>query len=554
MGVIYQDDFSGGVEEATSPSHFGSRDCARAEGFVLEGDGALRTQWAMQKLPTTADDGTDLSAFRDSRVFAGHHHDWLVVMGTGGNVYAMTEPDPSAAQADLDALTWTTLTGSSDYKTASWRFAGVAPASVTGRGRVSALWCNGVEVADVSGGRPDQAMAIYELADGSGLATAYVSARYPELVTGDDGELTPAEPVVPHAVHGAMWRDFWCLGNMYYLDDPDADAEALDGTNTARWRNALWISVGGYPAEQFHPLHVVSVGDPDAPIVGLHEHEDALLVVKTDGVFRVVGAPPDDLRVETVRGDLRLHRDAASFWARSQSAAWPEIGAVCFVDARGQVWAADLNQAYRIDQRGPRGAGRYLDHDHTCAFGPYLLAWRGKRLLCMRSFGEEGSWTELVHPNDQVRAMDATGSCVYFVARNDGYDDGPLWRIAPFAPAAERACHAGTAITARFAGPTQRAPAEGASVDHARAHWTEAGLRLDGGDGAQLTRAAVRFAPALVAGAETAATSARDLGPRAAVPLAAGGGAIEACVTCEVTGDVTVESAELVYEGQVRQR
>lgn len=160
-------DFSGGLSEQYSADGFTSRQWAKMQGFVLNSDATLRTQWAAQSIGGSTAITNGVKAVSG---FVGSSNSYLVAIATDGYVWWAVAPTETAAYTTANAVTWTKLT--SIAANTDYRFITEVLLPVTGLGEVNALLLHSVS------GTTD-AVAIYENDLTSSIATKTWSRFYP---------------------------------------------------------------------------------------------------------------------------------------------------------------------------------------------------------------------------------------------------------------------------------------------------------------------------------------------------------------------------------------
>lgn len=531
MAEVLLDDFTGGLREALDPQDFSDAQWAELKGVVLTPTG-VRAQWACQRVGPA---GAGLRMVRG----LGSGSRYLIGLDANGGLWWMVRPDRTATASTTRALSWTQIPVTADSRR---RFLCEVPVrnNYSGSGYRLGLLAHSRE-----GGGP--ALLISEAPSGGPQVTE-LSDPWP-AASGPDDELGVSGKM-PRANTGVWWAGRLWLADVTGPLDIGATASA---TENARWQSGFWVSAPGDPT-RFHPQFSFLVPEnpgPEARVVALVPTYAGLLVVSTlsgegSGVTLLRGTGLDDLRVEVLQGSTGAAAQGEppySTHVRWPTAVeWPEAQAVAYVDYRGDVWLITPDDARPVGRHGPALQGPADVLDQPAPLGPWLLVRRGSRLLAMRAFTEDGSWSELIQPAGGLRSLVAFDGCVYGVSESDG----TVWRYTPFVPAEDGQID-GTPVQATVSTRTLSA------LPHRSAIWLRAGIRLSGTG--TLDEVVVTGGPALnAASPKLVRPLSRALGARSWVMVRGFGPAREFSATFRITGGFEAEAVSVVVAGRKERR
>jgi hypothetical protein len=530
-------DFSGGILEGLAVDEFTERQNAVIKGFVLESETEMRSQWACQSL-TPAGDSLPLPV-RDFRLLrTGAGATLLFAIDSGGGLWWTTAPGASVRQAAFSAE-WTRLTG---FKAGS-RFICEVP-----YGANLAKYASGLLIqppVHYSDGEAHDSAIVY-LGDNDVPLVARYSNGFPSSTLSGSVSV-PNTGVMPWSKVGAMWGSYLVLGNV--LGSSDGKPANFAEGHARKYTNGLWISAT--PTTSADPFRVdqwsnvygfMTVGTPETRVVGLLPIDVGLLVFTTsasegDGLLLLRGSPPGlslsttsaTFKLEPVRGGLAA--PVVGDGENKVLAQWPEGGTTVLMDSRASVWTTNGSQVGQLDRYGPRPPAAVSATDGVAAFGQYLVMARSGRLFALRLFGQEGAWTELVHPTPGISptCLQADGGSLWFLA------SGAVWRYST-AVADDRGMMASSTVELSLATATV------GPDEYDTTLWHRVGVAVSGTG--TLLRVRTLAGPALAASSAGFTVQVnRKLGARGEIVVPAGiGRAAEASAVVTVTGDVRVES------------
>lgn len=498
---VVLDDFTGGFVPRLAASDFSDRQWAKLEGFVLEGEARVRTQWPIQLIG--AKTGFDRLAALDGWLIARHDD--------GAGTYTwwyLDNPDGTLTATQTAALTWTQLTAVTSTEELE------TVCRIPLRDQDSAGWVEALLLNHRD--RNGSAWAVYEDQGTGSLTVKEWTDKWPDVDGANDN-------VMPPGSVGTMWADFLVLGDIRWLDDESA---AIGDTNNKPHPNGIWFSQGGDP-DSWDVLDVEFMGFHESPhgqkVLDLTPMDAGMLVVTQSGVALLRGNAADHSR-EPLRAGVTA-KD------RYSAAPWPLTGTACWIDQAGQVWQTDGEAADRLDK------GLDLERQATFtgqlfAWDEYLLVSRADRCLAFTAFDVDGAWTELITPGagapafyqqvgDQLYWLDGSGRCLRF-NRLDALDGerGQIDGVAQTLTVATRTLERGGG--------------------HRKTWWHRFGVRAEGPG--TLSKVTLRPGPALDAGQPTLVhTLSEAMGERYEQVVPAPGPSVEASAELEFTGDVRLE-------------
>jgi len=554
---VTQDDFSGGIFEAPTPADFTPRQWTILKGFVLDSETELRSQWECQRVSA---DGS----FKAVRAFVTGNTNYLIALKTDGSIWWTTAPSRTASRATSEAVTWAQVSTGTNPSNAT-----VSIVSDVYRKFLTEIQFLGDSSAYKAGlllhsgpqTAANNAVLLYANSSAQIVARVYTN-YYPTSTMVDPATMTvnataskntyelATGSTFPRANVGCMWGNFLVLGDVEW-----GQTYPLTSGNTKPYRNGLWISVvddKGVPApDRFLPSSSMNlVGTPDAVIRGLHVTDRGLLVFTSsatagDGVILLRGTPPTgDGTVtyvqEVLRGGMGVPANPTSTQGLSH-AAWPETGAVAFIDAKGTVWNTNGSDVGRLDLYGVVPPSTATVDDCLQAVGPYLFVSRAGRLLVMRVFQQDGAWTELVTPNGSAQAtsLTAVDDVLYFV------QSGNVYRYAM--ASADRGRVNGSLVDLTVC----TAPLTAPNSEHDLKHWFRVGVRASGNNNAAEVRSIQSLTRSPLTGTDGyTSTLNQALGSRAEVLVHGHGPSMEAAALVVFRGDVTVECVTLWTTGK----
>ncbi|MGH3442124.1 MAG: hypothetical protein ACRDUY_08795 [Nitriliruptorales bacterium] len=511
-------DFTGGFTAKKAATAFTERQWAKLEGFVLEDEATLRSQWGLQQVTGS----TDLLW---TEFYRGRGASFLVSLTSAGTLQWLPAPSSFDVAATTKALTWTSL--ATGLPTDLRPLCRIPLKDESAEGYRSALLLNSIDLA----GATENAYAIYQTDGSSTLTLVTYSDHWPNYAP--DGE-TPLSNTMPLGQIGAMWGDFLFLADIEWFDDASLD---LSAANVKRYRNGFWRSQAQDPTA-FDPLDVFFVGDPEFVVNGMVVIDAGLLVFASGGPANVGGVyllrgTPDRFEIELIRGG-EAATGAATFWPYTGTATW--IGA-------SGIWHTNGEQVSRLDFPA-MGLDTTGDaNDRVLTSGPYLLATRLGTMFCARAFEDDAAWTQLVIPGVELLWPSPVGQSIYMtIGILDGATSGQLWRFNRYEPddgTSERGKQDGTSLALTIATRTL------ADLDgHATSFFHRYGVRGTTPNDAGGTVVSGRFyaGPARESGvASLSETLNEALTGRFEKVLIATGPLLEGSVEFVFNGDVEVE-------------
>jgi hypothetical protein len=413
-------DFSGGEVTAISSVEPQQGQWGLLEGFVLDANRRLRSQWAGVgwRIPLS-----DQTLIPDGAV-------GVVDFGVITNRILAVSNDPGAEgwyvaelQTGLVTPDWETLT--TPDVDGKLRVAGQMAYKVEDGGDsfwVDALLCNSATELDVD------PFAVYVDPRTNQVVVKSWSNYYPT----DEGGTADA---MPHAGVCTMWGDFLVLGDIVWNRD---DTQPLTALNSTRYRHGLWFSIPG-KTDTWDRIDTVFTGQKAGAnvIQALYPLEPGLMVISCTLVSLLQGSPDDFI--------YRELREGISNCGRSGSAAWPAKGGVVWSDRNGYVWFSNGEVFQRIDEsillEGTRS---------VAAVGEYVLVSTNEQTYVFRVYEESGGWTRLGKPSGfrkmiaspsvlvGIEAKDAVGSFILDDEESGELDSSfVLWGAAPIITAYE---------------------------------------------------------------------------------------------------------------------
>lgn len=383
------------------------------------------------------------------------------------------------------------------------------------------------------------------------------------------GSIVPAIGYVPRSNVAALWSGQLILADIeYYKDQADIDKSLpLTPRNSQRLRNGIWFSNPDAPT-QFDPLAVFTLGNPDSIITGMVVIPQGLVVFTTTqsketGIYLLRGTSAGvvleselalNFTAELIRGGMSTPNGSIN--PGQTLSLWPTVGTVVFLDDKSLVYQTNTQDVLQLDQYGVTPPTQYSSTDSIVTWDRYLFVSRAGRLLCMREFGSDGSWTELALPGDiNASSLCVIGNALYFIA-NDG-SGYKVWRfnLYPVSTAAnEYGQSNGTnldlTITTRPVGEPNR---------YEKQSWHRIGMRARGAAvGTPTLKSITSLAGSPLVGTPISYTTtfspAKVVTPRFEVVVPAHGPSIEACARIIVTGLVEIEAVNFYVHGKKPQR
>lgn len=591
-------DFSGGIFEAISPADFTERQSAIVLGFVLEDEVRLRTQGPIQLISAL----TDVIA---CRTFRGAAQSYILVLRTGGVLQYAVSPSRTATNATTSALTFTNLTTigaearftgdarakvSNEYKPATTvhslpgsgsgvlvheNDAGTALAVQTFTDFYPSL-TKKVELVTVTNGGTGYTTTptvTFSGGSGSGAAgtarltnqsvvgvtvsdggTAYTSAPTVAFTGGGGADATAEATLVeigvtdkmPRHNVACMWGDTLILADIQWSQ---ANASStLDAGNVKRYSNYAWFAMDPTDLTKFDPRFPARIAEEGAVIVGLQETTEGLLVLTTTttgqaGLMLLRGNAAE-YSIEKLRPGLGMLPNIDETMRSQVHCWWNDVASTMFIDSLGKIYQVRGTQVERIDRYGVVAPETSLDTDSVAAIGQWLFVCRNGRFLVMRSFGNEGAWTELVKPTGIPFSFTVDRDMLLFVS------DSMLYRYCIEGLAAERGKINGSYVDLTFATRTLGSPDE--VLDK---WWTGLSTRIESITNGTLKTVELYDRGALASSPGTALfTLNKAISVRELVSVPGLGPSIEASAKLVLTGDVRIENVSFELEAGDDQR
>ena len=226
-----------------------------------------------------------------------------------------------------------------------------------------------------------------------------------------------------------------------------------------------------------------------------------------------------------------------------------------FFDNKSLVWQTNTQDVIQLDQYGAIPPTAYTTTDNIIAWDRYLFCQRDTRLIVMREFGDEGSWTEMALPTSlKAVSMCEVGNSVYFIGSGDG--NSYVWRFVLY-PTGSVADEYGKSngsdldltIVTRPVGEPNR---------FEKQYWHRIGLRARGGTGATLKSIESWNGTTLTNTNSSLLTTtfspAKSITARFEQVVPAHGPSIEAAAKITMTGYIEVEAVTFYVHGKSPKR
>lgn len=585
-------DFSGGILEAVSPADFTERQSAVVKGFVLEDEVRLRTQGAIQRVSGL----TDAIAVR---TFRGASQSYLLVLRTGGVLEYAVAPSRTSLNSATSALSFTNLatvgaearfTGDARAKVSGEYKPAVIVHSLAGTGNGYLVYENDAGTAlslqtfsnflpsltktvalvtVTNGGTGYTTTPTVAFSGGSGTgaaATARLTSQTVVGVTvsaggtgytsnptvsfsGGGGSGATAEATLeqigitgrlPRHNVACMWGDTLMLADIQW-----SEANATSGLtsgNVKRYSNYAWHATDPTDLTKFDPRYPSRIAEEGAIVVGLQETSEGMLVITTTstgqaGLILLRGTPAS-YDIEKLRPGLGMLPGIEATMRSQVHCWWNDVASTIFVDSLGKIYQVRGSQVERIDRFGVAAPEVGATTDSVAAIGQWLFASRDGRFLVMRSFGNDGAWTELVKPAGTPSSFSVDRDLLYFVS------DAKLYRYCIEGPSAERGMVAGSYVDLTFGTRTLGSPEE--KLDK---WWTQATVRIQSITAGTLKTVELLDRGVLASGPGSAVfTLNKSLTGRDLTSVPGLGPSIECSARLTITGDVRIENISFEVE------
>lgn len=591
-------DFSGGIFEAISPADFTERQNAIVQGFVLEDEVRLRTQGPIQLISAL----TDVIA---CRTFRGASQSYILVLRTGGVLQYAVAPSRTATNSTTAALTFTNLatigaearfTGDARAKVSGEYKPATIVHSLAGAGSGVLVYENDagnalaiqtfsdfypsltktvalVTVTNGGSGYTTTPGVTFTGGSGSGAAgtarltnqsvvgitvsaggTGYTSAPTIGFTGGGGADATAEATLEQIGVTGklprhniaCMWGDTLVLADIQWSQANAATG--LTSGNVKRYSNYAWFATDPTDLTKFDPRFPARIAEEGAVIVGLQETTDGMLVLTTTttgqaGLMLLRGNAAQ-YDIEKLRPGLGMLPGIDTTMRSQVHCWWNDVASTMFVDSLGKIYQVRGTQVERIDRYGVAAPETGLSTDSVAAIGQWLFTCRNGRFLVMRSFGNDGAWTELVKPTGTPSSFSVDRDMLLFVS------DAKLYRYCIEGPAAERGKINGSYVDLTFATRTLGSPDE--VLDK---WWTGVSVRIESITSGTLKtvelydRGALASTPGSALFTLNQAITVREL-----VSVPGLGPSIEASAKLVLTGDVRIENVSFELEAGDDQR
>lgn len=354
----------------------------------------------------------------------------------------------------------------------------------------------------------------------------------------------PQKGVFPRHNVACVWRDSLVLADIEW-SSANADS-GLTAANTTRYSNFAWISeIDALDPDQarFDPRYPQRLAPEGATIVGLQSVPEGLLVLSTTASgqagLSLVRGEPQNFSLEVLRPGLGLPDGIDSTQRTPVHTWWNEVASTLFIDSLGKIYQVRGMQTDRIDRYGPTAPEKGTAHDSISSIGSWLFVVRDSRLLVMRSFGQDGAWTEIVTPSGAIKSLAPLEDTMYFVA------SGVLYRYCIEGLSQERGTINGSQVDLTYASRTLGNPQE--VLDK---FWDGATIRSQGLSSASLRSVELLGGSPLQSSVPPSAlfTVNKDLSARDMESVPGLGPSIECSVKATFRGDVRIENISLSVE------
>jgi hypothetical protein len=357
-------------------------------------------------------------------------------------------------------------------------------------------------------------------------------------------ELRSDAGIVPYCNIGCTLRGQLVLGGIRW--SPTTESFTTGNTKRNPYSHFLWIAetVSGGDNTRFDPRFPYEAADAGAVITALQEVYDGLLVITTptssgrSGIVLHRGEVlSGEAVVEPLRPGLGMAPKISAIHQRRHTW-WNEVASTVFVDHLGKVQQVRGNEIIRIDRYGPVAPETSNGSELCESIGSWLFVYRAGRLLLLRSFGQDGAWTELVLPPGNLRSMSAYRDELYFTMVETG-GVSKVFRYCIEGPNAERGLIENQPVDLTFGSRTLGNPQETLEK-----WWEGMTIRAEGLANAELRTVKLLSGTPLivpeVAGASFVLN--QQLSSRAEVSVPGLGPSIECSALVTFRGDVRIEN------------
>ena len=357
-------------------------------------------------------------------------------------------------------------------------------------------------------------------------------------------DTSPLKGKLPRHNVAGVWDDTLVLADIQWSA---ANAETgLNSGNVRRYSNYAWLTYADAldpDTLRFDPTGPERLAPEGAVIVGLQPVPEGLLVLTTAASggagLTLLRGTPSDFEVEVLRPGLGM-MPGTDLTTQTGHTFWNEVASTMFVDSLGKLYQVRGVQVERIDRYGPEAPEVGNANNAVAAIGSWLFMHRNSRMLVLRSFGEDGAWSELVLPPGEVRSLTTLGDSLYFVAGQTAY------RYCIAGPDAERGLVAGQQVDLTIGTRVLGNPDESTEK-----WWDGLTVRTQGRNGAQLRSVRLLAGSPLeqTSPAEAAFTLNRTLDERDLVSVPGLGPSVECSAVLVFQGDVRVENLSFEVSG-----
>lgn len=344
--------------------------------------------------------------------------------------------------------------------------------------------------------------------------------------------------VLPRHNVAATWG-----GNILVLGDIEWSAANADGNlsaaNVRRYSNMAWITdidALNPNSLTFDPRYPARLAPEGSTIVGIQQVAEGLIIITTasngEAGLTLLRGSPNSYELEVLRPGLGVLAGTENYTNGHVHAWWNEVASTLFVDNVGKLHQVRGEQTERVDRYGPEAPERGNVYDKVVVTGGQLFMYRSGRMLVLRSFGDEGAWSELVLPEGTITSMFAFDDSVWFAC------GGKLYRYCIEGPPAERGLIDGQAVDLVYGSRVLGSPGD---TEHR--WWQGATIRCQGLANAVLKRVKLLAGSPLLSPAPAGATFelAQALGRRELVSVPGLGPSVECAVQLTFQGDVRLE-------------
>ena len=358
-------------------------------------------------------------------------------------------------------------------------------------------------------------------------------------------DTSPLKGKLPRHNVGCLWENTLVLADIEWSA---TNAETgLNSANVRRYPNYAWFTYADAldpDMQRFDPTGPERLAPEGAVIVGLQPVAEGLLVLTTASSggagLTLLRGSPTDFEVEILRPGLGMATGTDSSMRGPVHGWWNEVASTLFVDSLGKLYQVRGVQADRIDRYGPEAPEVGNADNIVQTIGSWLFMYRDGRLLVLRSFGEDGAWSELVIPSGPMYSMAALGDSLYFCI------GGFAYRYCIAGPPAERGLVNGVPVDLTLGTRVLGNPDESTEK-----WWDGLTVRAQGKTGATLKSVRMLAGSPLESTlpGEASFTLDRTLDERDLVSVPGLGPSVECSAVLVFQGDVRIENLSFEVSG-----